>query len=86
MDRWPSTIGERLAPSDEERRAFTDFNAAYVARFGFPFIIAVRDHDKASILAAFRRRLEQDRATEFAEACRQVERIAAFRLRDLLPA
>ena len=52
--------------------------------FGFPFIIAVRDHDKASILAAFRSRLSQDRDREFAEACHQVERIARHRLEDLL--
>jgi 2-oxo-4-hydroxy-4-carboxy--5-ureidoimidazoline (OHCU) decarboxylase len=44
----------------------------------------VRDHDKASILAAFQRRVGQTREVEFAEACRQVERIAQFRLRDLL--
>jgi 2-oxo-4-hydroxy-4-carboxy--5-ureidoimidazoline (OHCU) decarboxylase len=44
----------------------------------------VRDHDKAGILAAFERRLDNDRETEFAEACRQVERIAELRLLDLL--
>jgi len=73
------------ALTDEERETFTALNQQYVARFGFPFIIAVRDHDKASILAAFQRRIDHDRATEFAEACRQVERIAEFRLRDILP-
>ncbi|MBW4709985.1 allantoinase PuuE [Roseobacter sp. YSTF-M11] len=73
------------ALTDAERASFTALNDAYVTKHGFPFIIAVRDHDKASILAAFKRRLENDRATEFAEACRQVERIAAFRLTDLLP-
>jgi 2-oxo-4-hydroxy-4-carboxy--5-ureidoimidazoline (OHCU) decarboxylase len=57
----------------------------YVDRFGFPFIIAVRDHDKAGILAAFQRRVASDRATEFAEACRQVERIAELRLQAILP-
>jgi 2-oxo-4-hydroxy-4-carboxy--5-ureidoimidazoline (OHCU) decarboxylase len=45
----------------------------------------VRDHSKAAILAAFERRLEQDQDTECAEACRQVERIAELRLRDMLP-
>jgi len=45
----------------------------------------VRDHDKASILAAFERRINNDTATEFAEACKQVERIAEFRLMDILP-
>ncbi|AUJ63570.1 OHCU decarboxylase [Aestuarium zhoushanense] len=69
--------------TDEERETFTALNTDYVAKHGFPFIIAVRDHDKASILAAFKRRIDNDRATEFAEACRQVERIAEFRLQDL---
>ena len=73
------------ALTDEERAAFTELNQRYTDKFGFPFIIAVRDHDKASILQAFQRRIEQDRDTEFAEACRQVERIAEFRLRDVLP-
>jgi OHCU decarboxylase len=68
------------ALTDGERDDFTRLNAAYVERFGFPFIIAVRDHDKAGILAAFERRLAQDRETEFDEACRQVERIARLRL------
>ncbi|MEY8843134.1 2-oxo-4-hydroxy-4-carboxy-5-ureidoimidazoline decarboxylase, partial [Cribrihabitans sp. XS_ASV171] len=73
------------ALTDAERETFTELNQRYTEKFGFPFIIAVRDHDKGSILQAFLRRVEQDRETEFAEACRQVERIALFRLRDLLP-
>ncbi|BDW84586.1 allantoinase PuuE [Roseicyclus marinus] len=72
------------ALTDAERADFTALNAAYTQKFGFPFIIAVRDNTKASILDAFRRRLEQDRDTEFAEACRQVERIAELRLREKL--
>ena len=72
------------ALTDAERAEFTALNEAYVARHGFPFIIAVRDHDKAGILAAFRRRIDNDRPVEFAEACAQVERIAALRLQDML--
>lgn len=72
--------------TDDERAAFQSLNAQYVARHGFPFIIAVKDHDKASILAAFHRRIENDRDTEFAEACRQVERIAQLRLIEKLGA
>jgi chitin deacetylase len=72
------------ALTEAERARFTDLNAAYTAKHGFPFIIAVRDNDKASILAAFERRLEQDNATEFAEPCRQVERIARLRLEEML--
>jgi len=72
------------ALTDGERAAFARLNAAHAAKFGFPFIVAVRDHDKAGILAAFERRIDNDRETEFAEACGQVERIAELRLRDRL--
>ena len=71
--------------TDDERARFQDLNADYVAKHGFPFIIAVKDHDKAGILRAFERRISNDSATEFAEACRQVERIAMLRLESLLP-
>jgi OHCU decarboxylase len=73
------------ALTDAERAGFSTRNAAYQEKFGFPFIIAVRDHDKASIMAAFDQRLQNDAATEFAAACHQVERIALHRLRALLP-
>nr|WP_275116271.1 allantoinase PuuE [Aliiroseovarius subalbicans] len=69
--------------TDDERATFTRLNTDYVAKHGFPFIIAVRDHDKASILAAFQTRIGNDRDAEFDEACRQVERIAQVRLMDL---
>ncbi|MDE3238850.1 MAG: allantoinase PuuE [Paracoccaceae bacterium] len=72
------------ALTDAERAAFQKLNADYVAKFGFPFIIAVRDNTRATILDAFQRRLSNDRAAEFAEACAQVERIAELRLRDML--
>jgi len=71
------------ALTDGERAAFERLNSDYVGKFGFPFIIAVRDHDKPGILAAFERRIGNDRETEFAEACRQVERIARLRLKDM---
>jgi len=73
------------ALTDGERSTFERLNAQYVEKHGFPFIIAVRDHDKAGIMAAFHSRIENDGETELAEACRQVERIAELRLRDILP-
>lgn len=71
--------------TDAERDRFTALNTAYTERFGHPFIIAVLDHDKQSILHAFERRLKQSPETEFTEACKQVERIALHRLKDILP-
>jgi len=73
------------ALTDEERATFQRLNTAYVEKHGFPFIIAVRDNTKASILQAFHDRLDNDSATEFATACAQVERIAELRLKDILP-
>ncbi len=72
------------ALTDAERASFQKMNKAYVTKHGFPFIIAVKDHDKAGILRAFTRRLENETDTEFDEACRQVERIARLRLEALL--
>ncbi|AYF01029.1 allantoinase PuuE [Paracoccus yeei] len=72
------------ALTDAERETFQRINADYVEKHGFPFIIAVRDHDKAGILAAMQRRLANDTPTERAEAERQVMRIAELRLRDAL--
>ncbi|MCC5989079.1 MAG: allantoinase PuuE [Pararhodobacter sp.] len=73
------------ALTDDERRTFEQLNTAYVEKHGFPFIIAVRDHDKAGILAAMQSRLAHDSEAEFATACAQVERIAELRLKDMLP-
>jgi chitin deacetylase len=73
------------ALTDAERAAFDALNTAYVAKHSFPFIIAVRDNTKDSILAAFQTRIAHDTETEFTTACAQVERIAELRLKDILP-
>ncbi|WP_457580539.1 allantoinase PuuE [Ensifer canadensis] len=73
------------ALTDAERARFTELNSAYVEKFGFPFIIAVRGRSKEDILAAFETRIGNDREGEFETACRQVERIALLRLKDMLP-
>lgn len=69
----------------DELAEFTALNDAYQAKFGFPFIIAVRGLDKHAILAAFRERAKNDPATERAAAIAQVERIALLRLRAMMP-
>ncbi len=71
------------ALTDAERVRFEQLNADYVAKNGFPFIIAVKDHDKSGILRAFEARIANDTQTEFATAFRQVERIARLRLEDM---
>ena len=69
---------DRLSP--EEFEAFTRANAAYHERFELPFVICVRDHDKASILAAAEARLANDFETELRAALGEIARIAHPRL------
>jgi OHCU decarboxylase len=64
-------------------------NTAYNAKFGFPFILAVKGPTgqgltRQAIIATFARRLKNQRADELAEALRQVHRIAEIRLNALL--
>jgi len=59
-------------------------NTAYRERFGFPFLFAVKGSTKHQILDALEQRLARGRDEEFAEALRQVYRIARFRLEDFL--
>ena len=73
-----------LECSPEEFARLQALNRAYGEKFGFPFIVAVRGLDRAAILAAFARRLENTREAEMAEALRQVARIAGFRLAGLV--
>ncbi|MBB3966820.1 2-oxo-4-hydroxy-4-carboxy-5-ureidoimidazoline decarboxylase [Rhizobium metallidurans] len=74
---------DRLSP--EEHKRFTELNRAYVEKFGFPFIIAVKGLDKQAILSAFEKRIDNSRDAEFETATAQVERIALLRLEALLP-
>ena len=70
--------------SAAEFEAFQRLNAAYNARFGFPFIFAVKGAARADILAAFEARLANDPETEFETAMAHIHRIACFRLADLM--
>lgn len=71
---------DRLSEAEYDR--FHTLNAAYRARFDFPFIICVRLTDKAGILAAMERRLGHDRDTEIATALEQIGEIVRLRLKD----
>jgi 2-oxo-4-hydroxy-4-carboxy-5-ureidoimidazoline decarboxylase len=70
--------------SADELTRIKHFNQAYMAKFGFPFIIAVSGLDKQQILAAMQQRLEHAAATEFATALAEVEKIALIRLDALI--
>ena len=68
--------------TEAEYARFTDLNDRYRAKFGFPFIFAVKGATKTMILDAFEARLPNDAETEFATALAQVCRIFRFRLED----
>ena len=67
-----------------ERATFDELNAAYRARFGFPFVICVREHTRSSILAAMQWRIGNSRDEEIDEALREIEAIARLRLRNMV--
>jgi len=75
--------------SADELARLRELNAAYLERFGWPFILAVRGPrgtglTRAEIISTFERRLHAHADTEFGESLRQVHRIAELRLNDKL--
>ena len=71
---------DALTPEEFDR--FTESNESYSAKFGFPFILAVRGADKQTILEAFAERIERDPEAEKAMAVNEVTRIIGFRIED----
>jgi 2-oxo-4-hydroxy-4-carboxy-5-ureidoimidazoline decarboxylase len=72
------------ALSKEEMERLSGYNAEYKKRFGFPFMIAVRNHTKEGIFALFKQRLGNDTVTELGNALQQVYNITRLRLDKLL--
>lgn len=68
----------------DEYAGITRLNLAYMEKFGFPFILAVRGHSRSSIIGALETRVENTLDAEFIEAMQQIEKIARFRLEGLL--
>lgn len=83
-----STAEQKSAGLDrltrEQMQIIARNNEAYRKRFGFPFIICVRNHDRAGIFAAFERRLGNAIDAEFEAALREVHEIAWLRLETLI--
>jgi 2-oxo-4-hydroxy-4-carboxy-5-ureidoimidazoline decarboxylase len=63
---------------------FQQLNQSYQAKFGFPFIIAVKNHTKASILEVFDRRLHNSSDVEIRQALAEIAQITWFRLLNLV--
>ncbi len=73
---------DRLTP--EETELFRKNNAAYHAKFGFPFVICARLNRKETILNGFRARLPNSREQEIQTALQEIFKIAELRLNDLI--
>jgi 2-oxo-4-hydroxy-4-carboxy-5-ureidoimidazoline decarboxylase len=72
------------ALSKEEMAQIAEYNTAYKAKFGFPFIIAVRMHTKEGIFFDFARRLHNDTQTEYSNDLQNVYAITRLRLKAML--
>lgn len=70
--------------SPKEFNEFQQLNKEYKQKFGFPFIIAVKGKTKRTILDSFKKRVNNSVDKEFMTAKKQVEKIASFRLKDLV--
>jgi 2-oxo-4-hydroxy-4-carboxy-5-ureidoimidazoline decarboxylase len=74
-----STVGlDQLSATEYDR--FQYLNQAYKDKFAFPFIIAVRNHTKDSILKAFEQRLLNNLEVEKKQAIAEIIEIARWRL------
>lgn len=69
--------------SPEEFEQFQDLNSQYREKFGFPFVMAVRDSNRHEILAALKSRLRNELQTEFETAIKEIHKIAFLRLQEL---
>ncbi len=72
---------DRLSESEYQR--FQSLNQAYKDKFDFPFIIAVKNQTKDSILAAFETRLKNTPEQEKQQALSEISKIAQLRLETL---
>ena len=72
------------ACTDTEFARLMELNAAYVAKFSFPFILAVRGHTPESILNALQSRLNNEAAVERNAALHQIGLIGGYRLEDVV--
>jgi 2-oxo-4-hydroxy-4-carboxy-5-ureidoimidazoline decarboxylase len=81
-DEQASAGLDRLGP--EEIARFDEANASYRARFGFPFVIAVRGRNQAAILEALEQRSRNERDAEIVLAVAEIAQIARLRLQDMV--
>lgn len=70
--------------SEQEYNQFAALNKAYSAKFGFPFILAVKGHTKESIYQAMKERINHTKEQEFQSALTEIFAISKFRLAEIV--
>jgi len=73
---------DKLSPQEGE--LFQTNNAAYKAKFGFPFVVCARLNKKEAILNGFKERLQNSREQEIKTALEEIGKIAYLRLQDIV--
>jgi len=68
--------------TEEEYVHFVKLNQAYMDKFGFPFIMAVRFKTKNQIYQALEKRIYHNQQIEFETALSEIYKIARFRLEE----
>jgi len=71
------------ALSPDEAQRWRALNSDYRERFGFPLVVCVREHTKASILAWGEQRLDNEPEQEIEIALAEIAKIGRLRLEDL---
>jgi 2-oxo-4-hydroxy-4-carboxy-5-ureidoimidazoline decarboxylase len=67
-----------------ELKRLHELNAAYRKKFGFPFVMAIKNRSKQEILQALEARLEVAPESEFSRCLDEIARIARLRIGALL--
>ena len=77
--------GAGLDNLDEKmKKKFNELNEKYEKKFKFPFIIAVKGLNAENILKQFKKRINHNHQNEFNEACKQVKKIALWRIINIV--
>ncbi|GAB4211250.1 MAG: hypothetical protein OHK0012_03370 [Synechococcales cyanobacterium] len=85
----PASVAEQTGAgldrlSAEQLSRFQQLNQTYRQRFGFPYVVAVKNHTPESILADYAQRIHNSPETEHQRALQEIFQIARFRLQALI--
>ncbi|BES90787.1 OHCU decarboxylase [Nesidiocoris tenuis] len=72
----------QLTNSEEE--VMDVYNKRYYEKFGFPYIICVKENSKDRILSDIKKRYENDMETEISTGINEVSKIAMYRILDIV--